>query len=195
MSSLQEAQTRFVELMAELFQLDEAQALDFGIYRIIRHRNRAVREFLGEIETRGDNKKLVGGELQTILDDTFAAKDEEQVAQAEARMRELERDLGLSRHMTEAQREEALDDAYKRPKLRADVDEYRTLIERRDNAKHGDDDRLGAARYRLHQIEDGLTVGDIFIKTEFGGGAHGAQVGAGAKGAPRAAQEIGRAHV
>ena len=31
-----QAETRFVALMTELFQMDEAQALDFGIYRIIR---------------------------------------------------------------------------------------------------------------------------------------------------------------
>ena len=33
-------ETRFVELMTELFQLDEAEALDFGLYRIIRRHNR-----------------------------------------------------------------------------------------------------------------------------------------------------------
>jgi adenine-specific DNA-methyltransferase len=32
-----QAETRFVALMTELFQMDEAQALDFGIYRVIRH--------------------------------------------------------------------------------------------------------------------------------------------------------------
>ena len=42
-------ETRFVELMTELFQLDEAEALDFGLYRIIRRHNREVRAFLGEI--------------------------------------------------------------------------------------------------------------------------------------------------
>lgn len=31
-----EVETRFIELMSELFQLDEAEALDFGIYRVIR---------------------------------------------------------------------------------------------------------------------------------------------------------------
>lgn len=57
MNNMQEAQARFVELMAELFQLDEAQALDFGIYRVIRHRNRAVREFLGETESAGGGQE------------------------------------------------------------------------------------------------------------------------------------------
>ena len=47
MTDLKQAQTQFVELMVDLFQLDEAQALDFGIYRVIRHRNNAVRTLLG----------------------------------------------------------------------------------------------------------------------------------------------------
>lgn len=78
MTDLKQAQTQFVELMADLFQLDEAQALEFGIYRVIRHRNNAVRAFLGEVEAKGDDKALVGGKLQKILDTTFASKDAEQ---------------------------------------------------------------------------------------------------------------------
>lgn len=37
-----QVESRFVELMTELFQMDEAQALDFGIYRVIRRHNREV---------------------------------------------------------------------------------------------------------------------------------------------------------
>ena len=44
-----QAETRFTELMIELFQLDEAEALDFGIYRVIRRHNKEVREFLGGV--------------------------------------------------------------------------------------------------------------------------------------------------
>jgi hypothetical protein len=71
---------------------------------------------------RDDRRQQAGGgELQQILDATFAAKDDEQVAQAEVRLRELEGDLGLSRQLTDIQREEALAYVYKRPKLRVDV--------------------------------------------------------------------------
>ena len=42
-------ETRFVELMPELFQLDEADALDFGLYRIISRHNREARAFTGEV--------------------------------------------------------------------------------------------------------------------------------------------------
>jgi len=168
MIELKQAQTRFVELMAELFQLDEAQALDFGIYRIIRHRNRAVREFLGEIKSEGENKSLVGGALQDILHTAFATRDGEQVAQIEARLRDLENDLGLGRHMTEALREDALTDAYKRPKLRADVDEYRHLIQQRAGSKHGEDDRLEVLN-RLHQFFDRhYQDGDFIVQRRYG---------------------------
>lgn len=168
MTDLKQAQTQFVELMADLFQLDEAQALDFGIYRVIRHRNNAVRAFLGEVEVKGDDKALVGGKLQKILDATFASKDAERSAQIEDRMRELEADLGVSRHLTGVQREEALTDAYKRPKLRADVDEYRNLLEQRDATQHGDDDRLEVLN-RLHQFFDRhYQDGDFIVQRRYG---------------------------
>jgi adenine-specific DNA-methyltransferase len=79
--------------MADLFRLDEAQALDFGIYRVIGYRNNAVRAFLGEVQAKGDHKTLVGGKLQKILDATFSTKDAEQPAQIDDRLRELEADL------------------------------------------------------------------------------------------------------
>ena len=44
-----QVESRFVELMTELFQMDEAQALDFGIYRVIRRHNREVQAFLGQV--------------------------------------------------------------------------------------------------------------------------------------------------
>ncbi len=40
-----QVESRFLELMTELFQMDEAQALDFGIYRVIRRHNREVQAF------------------------------------------------------------------------------------------------------------------------------------------------------
>ena len=168
MIELKQAQTLFVELMAELFQLDEAQALDFGIYRIIRHRNQRVRGFLGEIETRGEDKKLVGGELQRILDAAFSSGDAEAEAKIDARLRELENDLGLNRHMTATQREEALTDAFKRPKLRPDVEEYRNLTRQREDTRHGDDDRLEVLN-RLHQFFDRhYQDGDFIVQRRYG---------------------------
>lgn len=56
-----QAETRFVALMTELFQMDEAQALDFGIYRVIPRHNQEVRAFLGEIVTDHEDARLEGG--------------------------------------------------------------------------------------------------------------------------------------
>ncbi|MBC8019558.1 MAG: hypothetical protein H7X83_13730 [Verrucomicrobia bacterium] len=66
MSTNQHAETRFVELMTELFQLDEAESLDFGIYRIIRRHNREVRDFLGEIVVKKEQKSLKDGLLSAF---------------------------------------------------------------------------------------------------------------------------------
>lgn len=54
----QQVETRFVELMTELFQLDEAEALDFGLYRVIRRHNQEVRAFLGKIIAESESNGL-----------------------------------------------------------------------------------------------------------------------------------------
>lgn len=168
MTDLKQAQTHFVELMAELFQLDEAQALDFGIYRVIRHRNKAVRAFLGEVQTKGDDKALVGGELQKILDTAFASKDEERSAELDARLSELEANFGLSAHLTTDQRDQKLTELHAIPAMRSSVDEYRTLREQRDAARHGDDDRLEVLN-RLHQFFDRhYQDGDFIVQRRYG---------------------------
>lgn len=66
-SQRQQMETRFVELMTELFQLDEAEALDFGLYRVIRRHNREVKAFLGEIIAENESKALQGGRLAELL--------------------------------------------------------------------------------------------------------------------------------
>ena len=105
------AEARFIELMAELFQLDEAEALDFGLYRIIRRHNREVHEFLGEIATEGDRKILQGGRLSALLDETFAALDAEAAADDRYRLVELEKQLGVKPGMTAQARERKLQEA------------------------------------------------------------------------------------
>lgn len=168
MTDLKQAQTQFVELMAELFQLDEAQALDFGIYRVIRHRNNAVRAFLGGVQTTGGDKALVGGQLQKILDTAFASKDQERSAELDARLGELEANFGLSAHLTADQRNEKLTELHAIPAMRGSVDEYRLLREQRDAARHGDDDRLEVLN-RLHQFfERHYQDGDFIVQRRYG---------------------------
>jgi adenine-specific DNA-methyltransferase len=165
---LRDAQTHFVELMTELFQLDEAEALDFGIYRVIRHRNRAVRDFLGNIETHGDHKQLVGGKLQAILEAEFAATDAEGIAQTDARLRQLEGELGLQRHMGDQARDAKLTELAAIPALAPKVGEYRDLLEQRAAASRGGGDRLEVLN-RLYQFFDRhYQDGDFIVQRRYG---------------------------
>jgi len=66
-------ETRFVELVTELFQMDEAQALDFGIYRVIRRHNQQIKSFLGDFVAAKDGKYLQGERLAELLDGAFQA--------------------------------------------------------------------------------------------------------------------------
>ena len=60
-------ETRLVELMTELFQLNETEGLDFGLYRIIRRHNREAHAFLGEILVDKQARALRGGRLAEPL--------------------------------------------------------------------------------------------------------------------------------
>lgn len=119
-----EHETRFVELMAELFQLNEAEALDFGIYRVIKRHNREIRAFLGEIGDAAGTKTLHGGRLAAILDEAFSsgATGEQQ----QKRLAELESMLKIAPGMPAPEREQWLQKA---SDFRPDeVAEYRNLL-------------------------------------------------------------------
>jgi len=109
LSQRQQVETRFVELMSELFQLDEAEALDFGLYRVIRRHNREVRAFLGEVVVDHQSRELRGGRLGELLDAAFAAMGHEGLAEDRFRVKEIEELLGLKPGTT--QRLEAGHDA------------------------------------------------------------------------------------
>ena len=68
--------------MGELFQLREAEELDFGIYRVIRQHNRQVRAFLGEIVEENGQPVLRGGEPAGILEQAFQQIDSENATSA-----------------------------------------------------------------------------------------------------------------
>jgi len=165
---LRDAQTHFVELMAELFQLDEAEALDFGIYRVIRHRNREVRDFLGEIETHGDHKQLVGGKLQGVLEKEFAATDAEGIAQIDARLRKLNHDLSLPAHLATEQREAELVKLEGIAALAPSVREFRDLLEQRAAASRGGDDRLEVLNRLFQFFDRHYQEGDFIVQRRYG---------------------------
>jgi len=84
-----QAETRFIELMAELFQIDEAKARDFGLYRVIRRHNREVRAFLGEIVPDQGWKVLKGGQLSAVLAEAFREAAAEAAAEDQRRVKKL----------------------------------------------------------------------------------------------------------
>jgi adenine-specific DNA-methyltransferase len=92
-----QAEARFIALMTELFQLAEAQALDFGLYRVIHRHNQEVRAFIGEIVTGLDGPRLEGGRLSALLDQAFAAAGDEADAGERQRLADLEEDRPQTR--------------------------------------------------------------------------------------------------
>lgn len=138
----QVAETRFVELMTELFQMDEAESLDFGFYRIIRRHNREVSEFLGEVVAERDHKILRGGRLSELLETAFASADAEEAAEDKYRIAKLEKDLSIKPGMSPQERESQLATLEKIPATAQLVSEYRSRIEQRAASSTATADRL-----------------------------------------------------
>jgi adenine-specific DNA-methyltransferase len=119
-------EVRFAELMSQLFQLDEAERLDFGVYRIIKRHNQEVQEFLGEVVSEGGNKVLKGGKLSEIIENVFAVEDDEQAAGDRYRLQEIEKRLGLSRGIPAEALKAKLSELKKIPATKDLVEEYRS---------------------------------------------------------------------
>ena len=163
-------ETRFVELMTELFQLDEAEALDFGLYRIIRRHNREVRAFLGEIVVDKETRALRGGRLAELLDTAFASIDHEAQAGDKLRLKELEKDLGLKPGMTQQQREALLVQAEGIPAAKGLVAEYRSCAETLGLQQTVQHDRAEVLN-RLYQFfSRHYQDGDFIVERRYGKG-------------------------
>lgn len=162
-------ETQFVELMSELFQLDEAEALDFGIYRVIRHHNREVRAFLGNAVKHGkDAVTLEGGQLTTILDEAFRKADHEAAAQDQARIKTLESQLGITAGMNKAERAGKLEMLAAIPATKGVVDEYRALLEQSADNGSAEHDRIEVLN-RLYQFfERHYQDGDFIVERRYG---------------------------
>jgi len=163
-------ETRFVELMTELFQLDEAEALDFGLYRIIRRHNREVRAFLGEIVVDKETRALRGGRLAELLDTAFASIDHEAQAGDKLRLKELEKDLGLKPGMTQEHREALLVQAESIPAAKGLVAEYRSCAETLGLQQTVQQDRAEVLN-RLYQFfSRHYQDGDFIVERRYGKG-------------------------
>ncbi|AGX88547.1 SAM-dependent methyltransferase [Candidatus Symbiobacter mobilis CR] len=167
-SSQQQVETRFVELMTELFQMEEAQALDFGIYRVIRRHNREVQAFLGKVRSDKNGKWLEGGKLSTLLNQAFLAEGQEEQATDKFRLKELEQQLGIRPGMTQAQREEALSKAESFPALQNIVAEYQSRIASQSSQQTVQQDRTEVLN-RLYQFfSRHYQDGDFIVERRYG---------------------------
>jgi adenine-specific DNA-methyltransferase len=167
-SQRQQMETRFVELMTELFQLDEAEALDFGLYRVIRRHNREVHAFLGEIVADKESKALQGGRLAELLDGAFETLGHEAQADDKFRIKDLEQQLGLKPGMTQDQRETALAQAEGFPALKGLVSEYRSRTETQVSQQTVQQDRAEVLN-RLYQFfSRHYQDGDFIVERRYG---------------------------
>ncbi len=164
------AETRFIALMTELFQLDEAEALDFGIYRLIRRHNREVRAFLGELAPGPEGPVLHGGRLSALLDQAFAAAGDEAQAAERERLDDLAQALGLTASMTRDAREARLDQLALIPALRGQVEDYRAVAESLARQAGGGHDRAEVLN-RLYQFfARHYQDGDFICERRYGKG-------------------------
>ena len=161
------AETRFVELMTELFQLDEAEALDFGIYRVIRRHNKEVREFLGEITNKGGEKQLQGGTLSHLLESAFTATDHEVIEEAKERKAELESQLGINAKQSHDEREAILAGHNKVPALKAMVQEYRDTLDTLNAQQTGGTDRTEVLNHLYNFFARHYQDGDFIVERRF----------------------------
>lgn len=162
-------ESQFVDLMSDLFQLDEAEALDFGIYRVIRHHNREVRAFLGNVvKSSPDTPTLQGGRLATLLDEAFHKADHEAAAQDKARLKALEGKLGITPGMIGTERIRQLAILAAVPATTAVVDEYRSLVAQRTGSDSAEHDRIEVLN-RLYQFfERHYQDGDFIVERRYG---------------------------
>ena len=168
MTDTNSMEIRFVELMSRLFQLDEAERLDFGIYRIIRKHNREVRAFLGEVVSQNGNKVLRGGKLSEIIENAFAGADDEQTAGDKFRLKDLEKELGFSVGATADAMKTELSRLEKIPATRKLVGEYRDTKERLAARDTAETDRMEVYN-RLYQFfERHYQDGDFIVERCYG---------------------------
>ena len=159
-------EARFVELMTNLFQIDVANTLDFGIYRVIRRLNREVTDFFGEVLTHDGTKVVHGGKLASMLDAAFAA-----IGDAEGeklRLGELERQLGLAASMTRSERENLLAQAESIPAVAKIAAEYRACIDRASDQSGIQHDRAEVLNRLLQFFSLHYQEGDFIVERRYG---------------------------
>lgn len=161
-----EVEARFIALMSELFQLREAEELDFGIYRLIRRHNRRMREFLG-LDEKGEPLQG-GGEIDRIFDDAFRQVERADIDQRKRELARLGSAIGIPAHASQSTADEKLAEAETFPAMRAQVADYRSLRDQLHAAHTATDDRTEALN-RLHEFYDRhYQDGDFIVQRRYG---------------------------
>lgn len=161
-------ETRFIGLMSELFQLREAEELDFGIYRVIRRHNRQVRAFLGEIVEESGQPVLHGGELAGILEQAFQQIDGETRDEKKAQLQRMADELGIKAHCSTEEREHYLAGVEKIPAMRQQVMDYRNLREELETTYSASADRSEVLNRLYEFFSRHYQDGDFIVQRRYG---------------------------
>ncbi len=161
-------ETRFIGLMSELFQLREAEELDFGIYRVIRRHNQKVREFLGEIVEENGEPVLRGGELAGILEQAFQHIDGETRNEKKAQLQRMADELGIKTHLSAEEREQYLLGVEKIPAMRQQVMDYRNLREELESTYSASADRSEVLNRLYEFFSRHYQDGDFIVQRRYG---------------------------
>ena len=139
--------------------MDEAQALDFGIYRVIRRHNRQVQAFLGQVLSSQHGKRLEGGKLSALLEQAFSVSGHEAQAEDKFRLKDLEAQLGLKPGLTHAQKEAILSQAQSIPAIQELVAKYQNRVAAQTSQQTA---QLEQYEDTLENLDSNLPQGDSF---------------------------------
>ncbi|GAB1392900.1 hypothetical protein MASR1M60_10630 [Rhodocyclaceae bacterium] len=155
--------------MLELFQLEDAESLDFGIYRVIRNHNREVREFIGEIvRDHNDQPELKDGTLCCILDDAFSAASDEDVARLDEAIAECLNGFGIGKNVTLTDANQKLKEFERYPKTVKEAKSCRELIQQRASMTTGERDRSETLNHLYRFFERHYQDGDFIVQRRYG---------------------------
>lgn len=161
-------EARFIGLMSELFQLREAEELDFGIYRVIRRHNRQVRAFLGEIVEESGQPVLRGGELAGILEQAFQQIDGETRNEKKAQLQRMADELGIKARCSAEEREQYFAGVEKIPAMRQKVLDYRNLREELETTYSATADRSEVLNRLYEFFSRHYQDGDFIVQRRYG---------------------------
>jgi len=152
--------------MSQLFQLNEAEELDFGFYRIIKRHNRKVREFLGNIDP--NTGKLAGGELASILENAFQQLESDTTREKKETLRKLGRELELPASLGGHELEARLLELEKLRKLQEDVARYRSLRAELFDNHSAESDRTEVLNRLYEFYARHYQDGDFIVQRRYG---------------------------